>query len=104
MDEENEFVQIRQCVRPDLSVIESRKTYSDKFEYHKIFFVFSEGIAVRKECNEEGKLIGYRDDRYLACQLVGDDVRIIDEQVGWVSHTIATTAWAEIVADRELLS
>ena len=97
------LVEIKKFVKPDLVVIDIRKTYSG-IEHFRLSFVFKESLVAEEQCDEEGNPTnGYRDTIYCACKLEGDEVIYMSPKFGWMVHEKATEKHANEIAEKELL-
>ena len=100
---ENEYIQVTKFVIADLVVIESKTGYNSEMEYTKTSFLFSEGLFTMVRCNENGEIEKHRSMSYGACKLDEDVVLFMDSSHGWLPHRPATKAWANKIAEKELL-
>jgi hypothetical protein len=100
---ENEYIQVTKFVMADLVIIEKKIGYNGDMEYTKTSFLFSEGLFTMIRCNEQGEVEKYRSVSYGACKLDEDVVLFMDSSCGWSPHRSATKAWANKIAEKELL-
>ena len=101
---DNELVPVTKFVMSDFCFIESKISYTDKVEYFKWSFLFNENIFTRSKCSTDGTVEKSYGHAFGSCKLDSDIILTMNESHGWVPHLGATRAYAEVVAERELLS
>lgn len=101
---QDEFIEIKRYVAPDLVFTEEREAYGGKMEYFRLMFSFKEEVFVQEEVEEDGSKKGWSGKRHRACKRVDDQVYVMNDKHGWVIHKKASQILAEQIAEKALLS
>lgn len=104
---ENNFISITRVLRADVVCYEEiDDNQKDKYShYKKISIHLGEGVAYIQHCDENKIITSGWSSReyYVACRIKDGLIELMEAKCGWVPSMVATRAYIDQNADKELL-